>query len=361
MQKVAETELNFWRSIQEGQEAAQLESEKLSRSPKGKKNQNGSKRRKVDVDEHATVAAAEQAAPAEQTVPVEQKDPAEQKDPDPSEQDPGAFANGAAAESASTDCAPSLSDGCSLSGGNGRAATEDAETPAAEAPAAEAPAAGTPAAGTPAAEKPAAGGAEAGGAAAETPAAEAEVSAVPPGPDGDAESSMAMDIAETRPETSAENDAHEKPPSSPRSRVSEVYYATDVLTSGMNQTMSDWNLDKFVQLPHNVLKYCLQVTRRRRPHATRCHTPDTVSYLSPRLTAPRVLPQHIPGVTSPMMYFGMLYSMFCWHAEDNDLNSISYLHDGCPKTWYGVPADNADTFESSFREKVTAHMLQLQH
>jgi hypothetical protein len=37
-----------------------------------------------------------------------------------------------------------------------------------------------------------------------------------------------------------------------------------------------------------------------------------------------------------MLYFGMLFSMFCWHVEDNYMYSVSYLHEGAPKTWFGV-------------------------
>ena len=35
-----------------------------------------------------------------------------------------------------------------------------------------------------------------------------------------------------------------------------------------------------------------------------------------------------------MLYFGMLFSMFCWHVEGNYMYSVSYLHEGAPKTWY---------------------------
>jgi hypothetical protein len=121
----------------------------------------------------------------------------------------------------------------------------------------------------------------------------------------------------------AQEGATTEPVSSRASRVLETCYGTDIHTSGMNRTMSDWNLSKFVKLPSNVLKYCQQ---------------------------------QIPGVTSPMMYFGMTNSMFCWHAEDNDLNSISYLHSGSPKTWYGVPAENAGAFEAAFRAHTAGQM-----
>lgn len=45
----------------------------------------------------------------------------------------------------------------------------------------------------------------------------------------------------------------------------------------------------------------------------------------------------IPGVTSPMTYFGMWKAFFSWHVEDVDLLSINFLHFGAPKVWYCVP------------------------
>ncbi|GAX79223.1 hypothetical protein CEUSTIGMA_g6663.t1 [Chlamydomonas eustigma] len=50
----------------------------------------------------------------------------------------------------------------------------------------------------------------------------------------------------------------------------------------------------------------------------------------------------VPGVTTPMTYFGMWRSFFGWHKEDADLLSINYLHWGAPKMWYCVsPKDQA--------------------
>ena len=47
----------------------------------------------------------------------------------------------------------------------------------------------------------------------------------------------------------------------------------------------------------------------------------------------------IPGVNTPMLYFGMLFAMFCWHVEDSHMYSISYLHEGAPRRlWHGFIA-----------------------
>ncbi|KAI3754421.1 hypothetical protein L1987_54204 [Smallanthus sonchifolius] len=53
------------------------------------------------------------------------------------------------------------------------------------------------------------------------------------------------------------------------------------------------------------------------------------SYLSfsnklPRLprSALRLLENDIPGVTDPMLYIGMLFSMFAWHVEDHFLYDV---------------------------------------
>ena len=57
---------------------------------------------------------------------------------------------------------------------------------------------------------------------------------------------------------------------------------------------------------------------------------DTLSTL-------RLLRGEVPGVTSPMLYIGMLFATFAWHVEDHYLYSINYQHLGASKTWWGGP------------------------
>eukprot|EP01048_Picozoa_sp_COSAG05_P016683 COSAG05_NODE_2181_length_3431_cov_16.118697_5_plen_244_part_00 len=64
----------------------------------------------------------------------------------------------------------------------------------------------------------------------------------------------------------------------------------------------------------------------------------------------RALGDDCAGITRPYMYFGMLFTFFCWHTEDNDLYSINYMHSGKPKTWYAVPDYAAEDFESVLKK-----------
>ena len=66
----------------------------------------------------------------------------------------------------------------------------------------------------------------------------------------------------------------------------------------------------------------------------------------------RLLRGDAPGVSSPMLYIGMLFATFAWHVEDHYLYSINYQHLGAAKTWYGVPASDADAFEAVTRKHV---------
>ncbi|XP_059669412.1 lysine-specific demethylase JMJ13-like [Cornus florida] len=69
----------------------------------------------------------------------------------------------------------------------------------------------------------------------------------------------------------------------------------------------------------------------------------------------RLLETAIPGITDPMLYIGMLFSMFAWHVEDHYLYSINYHHCGAPKTWYGVPGNAAPEFEKVVQHYVYSH------
>lgn len=71
----------------------------------------------------------------------------------------------------------------------------------------------------------------------------------------------------------------------------------------------------------------------------------------------RLLDAAIPGVTDPMLYIGMLFSMFAWHVEDHYLYSINYHHCGASKTWYGVPGHAASDFENAVRNHVYAREI----
>jgi hypothetical protein len=59
----------------------------------------------------------------------------------------------------------------------------------------------------------------------------------------------------------------------------------------------------------------------------------------------------INGINVPWLYFGTLFTTFCWHNEDNYLYSINYHHKGAPKLWYGVPGNkkDADAMELVFK------------
>ncbi|KAG0235805.1 hypothetical protein BGX31_004171 [Mortierella sp. GBA43] len=60
----------------------------------------------------------------------------------------------------------------------------------------------------------------------------------------------------------------------------------------------------------------------------------------------------ISGMMVPWLQVGMCFSTFCWHNEDHYTYSINYMHWGETKTWYGVPASNANKFEDTMRKAV---------
>lgn len=108
-------------------------------------------------------------------------------------------------------------------------------------------------------------------------------------------------------------------------KMETVEYACDVDGSAFSSSPTDqlgnsnWNLQKLSWLPKSTL---------------------------------RLLETSIPGVTEPMLYIGMLFSMFAWHVEDHYLYSINYQHCGASKTWYGIPGHAALEFERVVREHV---------
>lgn len=110
-------------------------------------------------------------------------------------------------------------------------------------------------------------------------------------------------------------------------KTESVEYACDVDGSAFSSSPSDqlgqskWNLKKLSRLPKSVL---------------------------------RLLETAIPGVTEPMLYIGMLFSVFAWHVEDHYLYSVNYHHCGAAKTWYGIPGRAALEFEKAVRERVYA-------
>lgn len=61
----------------------------------------------------------------------------------------------------------------------------------------------------------------------------------------------------------------------------------------------------------------------------------------------QLLETPITGINVPWLYFGMLFSSFCWHNEDNFFYSINYNHFGAAKQWYGVPGSAAEAFEKA--------------
>ncbi|XP_042438838.1 lysine-specific demethylase JMJ706-like [Zingiber officinale] len=104
-----------------------------------------------------------------------------------------------------------------------------------------------------------------------------------------------------------------------------VEYACDIEGSAFSSSpkdqlgQSNWNLKKISRLSKSILRH---------------------------LATP------IPGVTDPMLYIGMLFSMFAWHAEDHYLYSVSYHHCGASKTWYGIPGHAAPDFEKVVQNHV---------
>ena len=76
----------------------------------------------------------------------------------------------------------------------------------------------------------------------------------------------------------------------------------------------------------------------------------------------------VEGLTYPWLYFGALFSTFCWHVEDHFLYSVNYLHTGASKTWcddtsakpcipFAIPQPGALCRGFAAQRDITLHML----
>mmetsp|Transcript_18820 Transcript_18820/g.59145 ORF Transcript_18820/g.59145 Transcript_18820/m.59145 type:complete len:529 (-) Transcript_18820:78-1664(-) len=87
-------------------------------------------------------------------------------------------------------------------------------------------------------------------------------------------------------------------------------------------------------------------------------SPWTLTRL-PKLSLLKHFKVQMKGINTPWLYFGMLFSTFSWHNEDNYLASINYHHLGAPKQWYGVPGSHAAAFESVVRRFYKQRLLEV--
>lgn len=56
-------------------------------------------------------------------------------------------------------------------------------------------------------------------------------------------------------------------------------------------------------------------------------------------------------MNTPYIYVGAWKTMFGWHKEDMDLQSINYIHLGCSKFWYGIHTDDNEKFEQLVKSR----------
>lgn len=66
----------------------------------------------------------------------------------------------------------------------------------------------------------------------------------------------------------------------------------------------------------------------------------------------------LAGITTPYLYIGGYGTIFAWHTEDLDMNSINYLHYGASKFWYCIAADDAKKFQSYLKNKYPEAFLE---
>ncbi|XP_042393921.1 lysine-specific demethylase JMJ706-like isoform X1 [Zingiber officinale] len=128
-----------------------------------------------------------------------------------------------------------------------------------------------------------------------------------------------------------------------------VEYACDIDGSAFSSSprdqlgQSNWNLKRFSRLSKSVLRHLQYAIPVSTPFATSV----SICFLSSSLFCGL-----LKGVTDPMLYIGMVFSMFAWHVEDHYLYSINYHHCGASKTWYGIPGHSAPDFEKVARSHI---------
>ena len=66
----------------------------------------------------------------------------------------------------------------------------------------------------------------------------------------------------------------------------------------------------------------------------------------------------LSGINVPWIYFGMLFSTFCWHIEDMYLYSVNYLIEGKPKIWYSVSTKDKEKVDNYIKNKYYAQMIK---
>lgn len=59
-----------------------------------------------------------------------------------------------------------------------------------------------------------------------------------------------------------------------------------------------------------------------------------------------------PGINTPFLNYGMYATYFGMHVEDSNTISLNTLHEGAPKTWYGIPASMATNLENLSRSEI---------
>lgn len=96
-------------------------------------------------------------------------------------------------------------------------------------------------------------------------------------------------------------------------KTREPIYASDIEGTLFPETMKRWNLNRFT------------------PNDSVLHEMNEDEWMK--------------GIHYSFLYIGSKGSMFSFHVEDQNLNSISYLHEGAPKVWYGVPLEDSPQFE----------------